>query len=177
MADYYSPTAITHPVFLTEDLAGVLSARGGRVDPTGDKQTVLDGIVNESEPLAEYCVSFEEGTRDHDSFDEWLGDEGDEEEEYSDTFKELLIADMADVLHAVLKANPGVEEIEMQSSFTCSRMRLDGWGGSGLVVNKHGYLYLTTTSWEVEADGTIKPYGGFRRWDEQKEATDEQQAA
>jgi hypothetical protein len=45
-------------------------------------------------------------------------------------------------------------------------MRLDGFGGSGLIVNRKGYLYLTTSHYEIGDDGVIEPSGKFVFWDD-----------
>jgi hypothetical protein len=61
-----------------------------------------------------------------------------------------------------------MDHIEQQSSWSCSKMRLDGFGGSGLIVTRKGYLYLTTTRFEIEEDGTVKFGGEFITWEDEQ---------
>ena len=172
MADYYTRTVITAPVLLSPDLVAVLNARGAALDCISE-ETVLDGIVAERMPLGEYYVTFADGwTEPCDDVDEFLieyagWDEADAEAA-SPEIRELMVADDADILHEILKLNPEMDHIEQQSSWSCSKMRLDGFGGSGLIVTRKGYLYLTTSHFEIDEDGVAAYAGGFKLWESEE---------
>lgn len=178
MANYYTRSVITDTFLLTPEMSTALTFRGAAVDPEGPGETVLDGMVNERPPLRSYSITFEDGWNDlvesYESVDEWIKDEGERPEDWNDEAKRLLWLDKEDLLHEVLKVNPDKDVIEMQSAWSCSKMRLDGFGGSGLIVTRKGYLYLTSTHYEVDEGGTIKPCGEFRAWaDEQEDSNDQ----
>lgn len=183
MADYYTQTVLTEPVYLTEELYGVLTLLQADITPAGDTETVLDGIVRERPPLTKYYVTFPEGWRTAcgEDVDEFLVehlDLGEEEiEALSDKFREMIVMDEPELLREIIKLNPEMEHIEMQSSWSCSKMRLDGFGGSGLIVNRKGYLYLTTTHYEIDEDGVIEHAGGFKFWEPEAEQPEPEQAA
>jgi hypothetical protein len=176
MANYYTRTVITETFLLTEELVSVLSARGAAVYSEGEKETVLDAIVAERPPLSRFSIVFEDGwVEPCDDVDEFLieyaGWSSDKvEEHYSESFRELVVAGEAAILLEILKLNPDREHIEMQASWSCSKMRLDGFGGSGVIVNRKGYLYLTTTQYEIDEDGVIEPSGKFVFWDDEESA-------
>lgn len=174
MANYYTRTVITEPVLLTSDLSDLLTARGAELYPEGQHETVLDGIVHERPPLTSYSVVFEDGwNNQYEDFEEWEYDHGEDGDTHSDEFKRLFELGEHEILREIIKVNPDKAEIVMQSSWSCSKMRLDGFGGSGLIVNRKGYLYLTTSHYVVEADGTIKPGAEFVTWDEHDKAAAE----
>lgn len=170
MADYYSPTVITSPVRLTDALAFVLEAQGGSCSPTGEEETVLDGLANERAPLRKYYVTFEEGWQDGQGAEELLDwrdlTEEDAKKEHGDGIIELLDSESHILMREILKLNPELQQIEAQCGYNCSRMRLDGYGGWGLIANRKGYLYINTSNFEVEEDGTIKFAGEFKEWSE-----------
>lgn len=169
MADYYTQSVFDKPVLMTEDLASVMQNRGAEVHRYNE-ETVLDGIVHGRPPLSLYGVTFDEGWNDlidaFETLEAWADDTGENLDDYSDEWKRLAVLDEPSTLYEILKLNPEMEEISLQSSFTCSKMRLDGFGGSGLVVNRKGYLYITTTNWEEEPDGTIVLGSKFVPWEE-----------
>jgi hypothetical protein len=169
MADYYTQTVVTAPVLLTTDLADVLSKRGATTYPADDGETVLDGIVNGRPPLRKYSVVFEQGWSDDlgdfDTFEEWADWEGEDPDEFSEEFKRLSRLHEHELIHEVLKVNPELEMIELQSGWTCSKMRLDGFGGSSLHVNRKGYLYVNTHHVEVDEDGFIQPTSKMTLWE------------
>jgi hypothetical protein len=182
VANYYTRTVLTETVLLTEDLASILVARGAQLyEEDGKGENVLDGIVNERPPLKRYSVVFEDGWTDPcDDVDEFLIDyagwDDEDAENASPEFRKLVIEDEHVILREILKVNDDKQEIDMQSGWGCSKMRLDGFGGSGLIVNRKGYLYLTSSHYEIDADGTIKHAGGFVSWDEYDVAAAEHDA-
>lgn len=180
MADYYTQTVITDTFLLTEEMRDALDARGAEVYAEGPGETILDGLVNERPPLREHSIAFQEGWSDlvesYGSVDEWIEDEGHDPEDWNDEAKRLLWLDKEDFLLEILKVNPDKDQIEMQSAWSCNKMRLDGFGGSGLIVTRKGYLYLTSTHYQVDEDGTIKHAGGFQAWADEQDAADDQAA-
>jgi len=169
MANYYTRTVLTESVLLTEDLHAVLRARGATIYEESAPETVLDGIVHERMPLGKYSVVFEDGwtcpCEDVDEFlVEYAGWDDDDAANLSPEARELVLADEPFILHEILKLNPELDHINMQSAWGCSKMRLDGFGGSGLIVNRKGYLYLTSNHYEIDEDGVIEPSGKFRFW-------------
>lgn len=176
MANYYTNEVITDAVYLTDDLCKLLQMKGAEVEPTGEKQTVLDGMVNGA-ILNQYYVTFENGWNEYyETFDEWAAEElydDDEVAEVSDYIKAHFGYGKEDLLHEVLKVNPEMDHIVMQAAWSCSKMRLDGFGGSGLIVNRKGYLYLTTSNYVIDEDGTIRNASQFTTWESEQEARDE----
>lgn len=167
MADYTTQEVITSPVLLTDDLVSILQMKGAEVVPTGEKQNVLDGIVHGA-MLSEYYVTFESGWSDYcETFEEWAGENLDEDEEaqVSDYVKENFNLGKEDLMREILKVNPEANHIEMQAGWSCSRMRLDGFGGSGLIVNRKGYLYITTSNFIEDEDGVIQHGNDFHFWE------------
>jgi len=166
MADYYTQEVVTNEqVYLTPEMERVLELRGAEVYREGD-ETVLDHLANGCEK--HLCgIVFEEGWREmepEELIEMFLDDE--EEEELSEETKRLLALDKPDLFHEVLKINPEEEYIELQSGWSCSRMRLDGFGGSSLHVTRKGYLYVTTTNVSIE-DGVPVFDGEFVPWEKE----------
>jgi len=181
MANYYTRTVITQPFLLTGDLVSVLKARGASLYPEGEGETVLDGIVNERPPLTSYSIVFDDGwTEPCEDVDEFLVDycgwDDEDCEKASPEFRALVVKSEHEILREIIKVNPQKEEIVEQSSWGCSKMRLDGFGGTGLIVNRKGFLYITTHDFTVDADGTIKPGSEFVSWKEFDEAAAEHDA-
>lgn len=173
MADYYTNTVITSSFRMTEDLVRILEMRGATVHPDGEPETILDGIVKDRVPLRAYHVTFEQGFDStlggyYESIEEWADEEGEDLDSISDYVKEHALDDEPDILHEILKLNPDEPYIEMQSGWGCSKMRIDGFGGSSLHVSRKGYMYVTTTEVTVEDDGTIKFGGEFQLWDKEE---------
>lgn len=171
MANYYSRTVITECVLLTDELVSILEARGADVCVEGVKETVLDGLANDRVPLSSYSVVWSEGWTDPcDDADEFLVDYAFWDEERIDNaspeFRKLVISSEAVILREIAKVNPQKTYIEMQSSWSCSKMRLDGFGGSGLIVSLKGYLYITSNDYCIDEDGVIAPRSVFSPWDE-----------
>lgn len=171
MADYYSPTVFTSDVGLTRPLYKALELQGANFHPTGNDETVLDGIVHGRPPVTGYHITFQEGWNDGMEAADYLEDVDIDElmkelgPEDFDKFKELLDCDQTDLLYHILEANPEMQEIEVQCGFACSKMRLDGYGGYGIIANRKGYLFNCTTGWEIEKDGTITPTAKFIEWE------------
>ena len=185
MADYYySPTVLTSPVFLTDVQAAAINlTTGGEADPTGEKENVLDGLANGRQPLTQYYVTFEQGWDDGRGADELIDwhdinleeMEAEEGPEYVAEFRRLLGIEQHEFLREVLKVNPELPVLELQTGFTCSRIQIDGYGGRGLHVNRKGYFYISTDDVEIDEDGTITLGSKFTPWkkesDGQAEAT------
>lgn len=179
MANYYTRTVITEPFLLTDDLRDVLTARGGELYPEGEKETVLDGIVHERPPLSSYSIVFEDGWNNQwDDVNEYIDDMLDDEEAngLSDEFKRMFEMEEHEILREILKVNPARGHIEEQNSWGCSKMRLDGFGGSGLIVNRKGFLYITSSNYEIDEDGIIQAGGSFTFWEEYDRAAAEHDA-
>jgi len=173
MANYYTRSVITGPVLLSPNLVAVLSARGAELDCI-EEETVLDGIVAERMPLGLYTVAFENGWTDPcEDVDEFLieyaGWDDADVEAATTEFRELVIADEVDILREVLKLNPDADCIDMQSSWSCSKMRLDGFGGSGLILTKLGFLYITSSNYAIAEDGSLCLASAFTPWEEYDE--------
>lgn len=166
MADYYTSTTLDKPVRLTPDLHAVFGVRGGTLYLEGEEETILDGIVAERPPMSTYSVVFEEGL--HGIMDETvegcLAEMGIDPSDATDEFKRLVMLDDAELLLEILKINPEIDELDLQSSHSCSKMRLDGFGGAGTIVNRTGYLHIYTGAWEVDEDGVIQSQAAFRFW-------------
>lgn len=168
MADYYSRTVIKTLVALTPLLYRTLELQGAGFDVTGDShETILDGIVNERPPMSVYYVYFTESWSDNQGAEEYLSwaDTDDLSPEDLVEFTRLLDLESQDLLHEVLKLNPELDEIEVQCSYSCSKMRTDGFGGHCLIVNKRGWLFNSTNDWQVNANGTIEARGSFMFWE------------
>lgn len=169
MADYYTRTVVTGAIPLTNDMLTVVEARGATTYPV-DEESVLDAIVNERPPIKSYHVVFEDGWRSHYSDDvDWELEELGIEEGITDEIKRLVMMDMEDFLHESLKLDTEMGHIETQSGWGCSKMRLDGFGGSALIVTRKGYLYLTTTQFKIDEDGIAEHSGGFKFWEDEDE--------
>ena len=170
MADYYTQTVLTAPVLMTEDMVSVMQAHGAEVNLCGERETVLDGIVLERPPLNLYAVTFDNGWNHlidtFETLEAWAEDTDENLDDYSEEWKRLAALDEPTTLYEILSINPKLEALSLQSAWGCSKMRLDGYGGSGLVVNRKGYLYITTTNWEEEPDGTIVLGSKFVPWKE-----------
>lgn len=171
MADYFSPTVFTAAIGLTNILRHALEIQGASFEEAEEPETALDGLANGRLPLSFHYVSFSEGWNDGQDADEMLEyiDDIDAVEkelgpEGFNTLKEMLNGDQTDMVYHILEANPDMEMVDVQCGFSCSRMRLDGYGGYGLIANRKGYLFNCSTGYMVEADGTIKPTGEFIEW-------------
>lgn len=171
MANYYSPTVFRQPVRLTDLIYRVLEVQGGNCFPTAEVETILDGIVKERPPMTEYTVAFEEGWSGGRGVEEYLeyidADEVEKElgPEQFEEFKRLLDLESHQLLREILKADPDIEMIEVQCGFNCSKMRLDGYGGYALIVNRKGYLYINTGGYEIDEDGIIQSTAAFQFWE------------
>lgn len=173
MADYYSRSVITEQAKLTKTMARVLEARGATLYEEG-KENILDGLASGRVPLTTYAIVFGEGWSNcYETADEWAEDYGDEDEDITDEFRELFEMSEENLMHEILKINPDLDSLESQCGWSCSKMRLDGFGGSSVIVTRKGYLYITTTNFEVEEDGTIKPGNVFHAWDEEDDEQSE----
>ena len=172
MADYYTRTVITGAIPLTDEMLAVVEARSATVYPQ-DEEGILDALANVRQPLKTYHVVFEDGwlSQFSNDVDEEIGELG-IEDDVSDEFKRLIMLDEADFLHESLKLSETLDHIEMQSGFGCSEMRLDGFGGSGLIVTRKGYLYITTSNWELNGDGTAEHRGKFHPWEDADDRTE-----
>lgn len=170
MADYYSQTTLTQEVLLTQDLATVLTARGATLYPGSDGETVLDALVTGEMPRRLYAVVWPEGWRNScgDTLEDFMEEIELEEDDATETVKAHLIAEEEDILHEVLKINPDIEMLEMNEAWTCSKMRLDGFGGRSLVVNRKGYLHIGTHRYHVDEDGVICPDNAFKFWKDEE---------
>jgi hypothetical protein len=168
MANYYTRTTLDKVVGLTSDLHDVFEKRGGTLYEEGEQETVLDGIVAERMPMSSYSVVFEEGLNGimDDTVEGCLAEMEIEPDNVSDEFKRLVMLDEAELLLEILKLNPDIEELDLQSAHTCSKMRLGAFGGSGLIVNRTGYLYVSTATYEIDEDGIIQSTAAFRFWDD-----------
>jgi len=170
MADYYSQTTLTEEVLLTQDLATVLSARGATLHPAGDEETALDALVTGQMPRRLYAVVWEEGWRNScgETLEDFIEEIELEEKDATDGVKALLLLEEEDILHEVLKINPDLDLLEMNEAYTCSKMRLDGFGGRSLIVNRKGYLYIGTSGYHVDEDDVICPDNAFKFWKDEQ---------
>lgn len=168
MANYYTRTVITESVLLTDALHSVLLVRGAQAECEGPSETILDALAfGREEILNSYYVTFENGWNNQwDSVDEYIDDELDEGESVSDEFRRLFEMEEHEILLEILKINPMQDHIVEQSSWSCSKMRADGFGGSGLIVNRKGFLYITTSNYQIRDDGEIIHGGTFTPWEE-----------
>ena len=171
MADYYTREVVTTTINLTELMRSVLGLRGADIDVV-DEANVLDSIVSGA-LLSECAVSFESGWNDNDPEEliEWHEPEVSDEDKPE--FDRLLALEKHEFFREVLKVDLEADHIDLQSSWSCSKMRLDGFGGSGLIVNRKGFLYITTCDFTISDDGEIAPRSVFSPWEE----LDEQAAA
>jgi hypothetical protein len=170
VADYYSQQVITAPVKLTDLMITVLQLRRAEVDNIDDA-TVLDGIVA-GQMLHECTVVFEEGWDHEDPEDlkDWHNPEIEEEDE--EEFDRLLAMEQQDFFREVLKINPDQQYIELQSGWSCSKMRLDGFGGSSLHVSRKGWMVVTTTDVTMDEDGQFRCGAEFQPWEDEGEQTE-----
>jgi hypothetical protein len=166
MADYFTQEVVTEPALITTIMEEVLVLRGAELYPDGD-ENALDHLVSGVQART-HSIGFEEGWRDggpseliewHEPDLDHLSDEDRKE------FDRLLAMGKADFFHEVLKINPKKTNIELQAAWTCSKMRLDGFGGSGLFISRKGYLYVTTCRAAVDDDGTIRNLNEFTPWE------------
>ena len=179
MANYYTQTTLDKVVGLTTDLHDVLERRGGTLYLEGEEETVLDGIVAERPPMSSYSLVFEQGFAGvlDDTLEGCLAEYEIEPGDVSDEFKRLIMLDDAELLLEILKLNPEIDELDLQSAFTCSKMRIDAFGGSGLIVNRKGYLCITTSDYEIDEDGIIQARAAFRFWDDHQTVAERDEAA
>jgi hypothetical protein len=179
----YTKTTLDKVVGLTTDLHDVFERRGATLYLEGEEETVLDGIVAERPPMSSYAVVFEEGLTGlyTDTLEEELVEMDIEPGEVSDEFKRLIMLDGAELLLEILKLNPEIEELDLQSAsfkrFNSSVSRLDGFGGSGLIVNRKGYLCIATSNYEIDEDGIIQARAAFRFWDDHQTVAERDEAA
>jgi len=174
VADYYSQTTLTQQVLLTQDLATVLTARGATLHQDGPGETVLDSLVTGELPRTLYGVVWEEGWRNPcgETLEDFMEEIELDPEDATEKVKELLLLEEEDILHEVLKINPDIDLLEMNEAWTCSKMRLDGFGGRSLMVNRTGYLHIGTHRYHVDEDGVIEPDNAFKFWkDEEAESS------
>lgn len=169
MADYYSKGTIRPFVQLTDLLYKALETQGASFEVIDSSETVLDGIIKERMPMTQYYVYFEESWSDGQGSEEYLEwtDTEDMEPEDLVEFTRLLDLQQEDLLLEILKLNPEVEEVEHQCAHSCSKMRPDGFSGTGLIVNRKGWLYINTGSWEVDEDGIIQSTAAFKFWEQE----------
>jgi len=170
VANYNTREVVTTPVNLTKVMQQVLTLRGAGIDVIGEG-CVLESMVTGK--LSDECtVAFEEGWSDNDPEEliEWHEPEVSDEDKPE--FDRLLALDKHEFFREVLKVDEA-DHIDLQSSWSCSKMRLDGFGGSGLIVNRTGFLYITTCDFTISDDGEIAPRSVFSPWEE----LDEQAAA
>ena len=179
MADYYTRTTLDKVVGLTSDLHDVLEGRGATLYLEGEAETVLDGIVAERPPIASYAVVCEEGLRGvfDDTVEGCLAEMDIDPDSVSDEFKRLVMLDEAELLLEILKINPEIDELDLQSAHTCSKMRLDGFGGSAVIVSRTGYLYIHTQAYEIDEDGVIQSRTAFRFWGDHQTIAERDEAA
>lgn len=156
MADYFTQEVVTRYIRLTEPMRKALIGYLGAAVDLVEEENVLDSLVGGLQAHT-YAVVFQEGWRDADP-----SDDGDEENSEVDRLRKLS---KEHFFREVLKINPGLEAIELQSAWTCSRMRLDGFGGSGLVVTRKGYIYITTGDFVVGDDGVVAMASKFTEWE------------
>jgi hypothetical protein len=178
MADYFSQGVLTEGVYLTPAMVDVIERIcDGETYATGNDQTVLDGMVNGQMPLNEYHVTFESGWDDACAHYEWeelldwkgIDDHDLEDLDDVDEFKRLALLDQAKFMREILKVNPEKASLHYEAAHTCSRMRLDGFGGSSVTVTRKGYMYKSTNYPTIDEDGTISDVPNFTPWDEDNE--------
>lgn len=158
MANYNTHEVVTHPVRLTAAMKEVLTNHRGAILYQVQEANALDGLVDGA-LLHTYHITFENGWADleddlEEGDDENDGEENEEEPANRAEVLGLRCLSKEDFFHEVLKVNPDLSHIELQAAWTCSRMRLDGFGGSSLHVTRKGFLYVTTTNVVVKEDGT-----------------------
>lgn len=171
MANYYRRTVITEPMNIDEDLEVALESRGATLHLEGVRETVLDGIARERPPLTRFAIVFEDGWQDTwgEDVDEFVRDHADlDPSNVSDRAKAIIMMAEENILHEILKLNPDQDLIQMQESWSCSKMRLDGFGGRSTWVTREGYLDVCTSNVEVDVDGTIQLASQFTTWESQK---------
>lgn len=171
MADYYSQTTLTAQVLLTQTLVAVLEARGASLYPDGDGETVLDSLVTGQAPRRLYGVVWDGGWNNPCGLtvEDFMEDRELDPDDTSEEVKALLLSEDEDILHEILKINPDIDLLEMTEAWTCSKMRLDGFGGRSLMVNRTGYLHIGTTRFHVDEDGVIEPDNAFKFWKDETE--------
>lgn len=174
MADYYTKTTLREVVLLSDDLNDALSARGATTYPEGEGETILDGIVAERPPLSKFSVVFEDGLTSvySDNPEEMMEQCGldPEDTDANDEFKRFLVMEEEYLLREILKINPDTNSLELSSSHSCSKMRLDGFGGSSLHVTRKGWLAVSTGYVDIDDDGTINYRGEFHPWKDEDSA-------
>ncbi len=169
MADYYTRTTLREVVGLTPDLRDALNARGATLHNEGEEETILDGIVHDRPPLTSYAVVFDDGMTDVYSTDpeEMMDEFNLDPKETNDEVRRLLVMESEDLLYEILKLNPDINSLELSSSHNCSKMRLDGFGGSSLHVTRKGWLQVSTGYVTIDDDGGISYAGEFYPWDDE----------
>ena len=168
MANYYSQGVITVPVFLNEDLYVTLTHRGADLEDAGQKETALDGIVHERPPLGLFTVAFPVGWRcTPDDADEFFVEtcdlDDDEIEALSAEVRRLVVLPEPHLMLEILKVNPELEFLAYREANTCSRMRLDGFGGGSVTVTRKGWLETGSHSVKV-TDGVVEVTSKFQEW-------------
>lgn len=168
MADYYSQTTLAQLVLLNKTLEDVLKARGADLHEEDDGETILDALVTGQPPRKLYGIVWPEGWRNPcgstvEAFMEEI-----DLEEATDEVKALMLLEDEDILHEILKINPDCDLLEMNEAWTCSKMRLDGFGGRSLMVNRTGYLHIGTSRYHEDEDGVIVPDNAFKFWKDEQ---------
>jgi len=167
MADYYSRATIQPFVALTPLLERVLELQGATLEVIDNSETILDGIVKERPPMTVSYIYFEESWSDGQGSEEYLewAETDDLNPEDLAEFTRLLDLESQGLLHEILKLNPKVDQLEVQCSYSCSKMRPDGWGGHGLIANRKGYIFINTGGYETDEDGIIQATAAFKFWE------------
>lgn len=177
MADYYTQAVIPDSFFLTPATIYALKIMGATVDKDGTTENVLEAMARSREPLWRYEIYFEENCALGSGIN--LGDElnyrGNADtieslielhgSQFVEQVQHLLNLNEPEFLHEVLKLNPDKELIEIQIVYTCSKMRDDGFSGCSYVVNRRGWMCISTTSFHINENGEIESDSEFHYWD------------
>ncbi len=157
MADFYSQATLTPGVRLTKAMRHVIGLTNGSYEVESKGSLLEDVAAGEEDSNTVYYVYWEDGfsTPDEGEVEERIGagdfPEGTPEAAEFRRLAKLVIEDKTEhFLREVLLHNPEVKHLELHKSYTCSKMRDDGFGGEGIYVTRKQFGIVCDKSLVVD---------------------------